>query len=68
MNEKRVEPYPEPAMKREKLVLETYNLEEAEKALIRKAIRKHSGNISNAAKELGLTRTSLYRRLEKYGF
>ncbi len=52
----------------EKLVLETYNLEEAEKALIRKAIRKHSGNISNAAKELGLTRTSLYRRLEKYGF
>jgi DNA-binding NtrC family response regulator len=52
----------------EKLVLETYNLEEAEKALIRKAIRKHGGNISNAAKELGLTRTSLYRRLEKYGF
>jgi DNA-binding NtrC family response regulator len=52
----------------ETLVLETYNLEEAEKALIRKAIRKHGGNISNAAKELGLTRTSLYRRLEKYGF
>jgi two-component system response regulator HydG len=55
-------------IKEEKLVLANYNLEEAEKALIRKAIRKHGGNISNAAKELGLTRTSLYRRLEKYGF
>jgi transcriptional regulator of acetoin/glycerol metabolism len=30
-------------------------------------IDKHGGNISKAAKELGLTRASLYRRLEKYG-
>ncbi|MCF6352879.1 MAG: hypothetical protein L3J06_07700, partial [Cyclobacteriaceae bacterium] len=30
-------------------------------------LEKHNGNISKAAKELGLTRASLYRRLEKYG-
>ncbi|OGG54328.1 MAG: sigma-54-dependent Fis family transcriptional regulator [Candidatus Handelsmanbacteria bacterium RIFCSPLOWO2_12_FULL_64_10] len=51
----------------EGLMLERYNLEEVEKAVIRKAIRKHEGNLSQVAKELGLTRTSLYRRLEKYG-
>jgi two-component system response regulator HydG len=42
-------------------------LEEVEKATIRKAISKHGGNISEAARELGLTRAALYRRLEKYG-
>jgi two-component system, NtrC family, response regulator HydG len=46
---------------------ETYNLEETERLLIRKVIEKHGGNISKAAKELGLTRASLYRRIEKYG-
>ncbi len=44
-----------------------FNLEEIEKNVIQKAINKHSGNISKAAKELGLTRASLYRRLEKHG-
>lgn len=44
-----------------------YNLDEIEKAAIRKVISKHGGNISHAAKELGLTRAALYRRLEKYG-
>jgi DNA-binding NtrC family response regulator len=42
------------------------NLEEMEKYLIEKAIQKHSGNISKAAKDLGLTRAALYRRMEKY--
>lgn len=42
-------------------------LEETEKNLVRKVIDKHGGNISKAAKELGLTRASLYRRIEKYG-
>jgi DNA-binding NtrC family response regulator len=42
------------------------NLEETEKMLIRKVIDKYKGNISKAAKELGLTRASLYRRIEKY--
>lgn len=42
------------------------NLEETEKMLIRKVVDKHGGNISRAAKELGLTRASLYRSMEKY--
>jgi two-component system, NtrC family, response regulator HydG len=42
------------------------NLEATEKMLIRKVIDKHGGNISKAAKELGITRASLYRRIEKY--
>lgn len=42
------------------------NLEESEKLLISQAIEKHKGNISKAAKDLGLTRAALYRRLEKY--
>lgn len=43
------------------------NLDEVEKMLVRKVIDKHGGNISRAAKELGLTRASLYRRIEKHG-
>ena len=46
---------------------ENMNLEEVEKMLIRKVVDKHGGNISRASKELGLTRASLYRRIEKYG-
>jgi two-component system response regulator HydG len=44
-----------------------YNLENVEKIVIQKAITKYSGNISQAAKALGLTRASLYRRMEKHG-
>lgn len=44
-----------------------YNLENVEKIVIQKAIVKYSGNISQAAKALGLTRASLYRRMEKHG-
>lgn len=47
--------------------VDNFNLDEVEKNVITKAINKHSGNISKAAKELGLTRASLYRRLEKHG-
>ncbi|HSB92842.1 MAG TPA: sigma-54 dependent transcriptional regulator [Flavitalea sp.] len=42
------------------------NLSAVEKNTILKVIEKHHGNISKAAKELGLTRTALYRRLNKY--
>lgn len=45
---------------------EQSNLSEVEKATILKVIEKNSGNISKAAKELGITRTALYRRLSKY--
>jgi transcriptional regulator with PAS, ATPase and Fis domain len=45
----------------------TLNLDDMERNTIQRAIDKNGGNISKAAKELGLTRASLYRRLEKYG-
>jgi two-component system response regulator HydG len=45
----------------------TLNLDEVEKSAIAKALQMHNGNISKAADELGLTRASLYRRMEKYG-
>jgi two-component system, NtrC family, response regulator HydG len=41
-------------------------LSNLEKNTILKVIEKHSGNISKAARELGITRTALYRRLSKY--
>lgn len=47
--------------------MEAFNIEEMERILIRKAIQKYNGNITKAANELGLTRSSLYRRMEKYG-
>jgi DNA-binding NtrC family response regulator len=49
------------------MALNNYHLNEAEKTLIIKAVSKHDGNLTKAAKELGITRTALYRRLEKYG-
>jgi len=56
-----------PESKEASLTFDKLNLDDVEKAVIQKVIAKHSGNISKAARELGLTRTSLYRRLEKYG-
>ncbi|MEY2885025.1 MAG: hypothetical protein RL490_2749 [Pseudomonadota bacterium] len=43
------------------------NLERTERRIIERALQKHAWNISNAASELGLTRASLYRRMEKHG-
>jgi DNA-binding NtrC family response regulator len=51
----------------ENIAFDNYNLEDVEKTIIQKALTKHTGNVTHAAKELGLTRTSLYRRMEKYG-
>ena len=42
-------------------------LETIEKNAILKVLEKNSGNVSKSAKELGITRTALYRRLNKYG-
>jgi DNA-binding NtrC family response regulator len=47
--------------------LEELSLEEVESLLIRKAIDRYGGNISQAAEALGLSRSALYRRLQKYG-
>jgi DNA-binding NtrC family response regulator len=46
---------------------EDMTLEDAENLLVRKALERHSGNVSDAARALGLSRSALYRRLEKYG-
>ena len=48
------------------LKLKTTNLDAVEKNTILKVIEKNKGNISKSAKELGITRTALYRRLNKY--
>ncbi|GHA54066.1 sigma-54-dependent transcriptional regulator [Pontibacter akesuensis] len=44
-----------------------YTLDTLEKMMVQKALVKHSGNITHAAKDLGITRTALYRRIEKHG-
>src|SRR6478735_2663364 len=46
--------------------LDDYKLSTIEKNTILHVIEKHNGNITKAARELGLTRTALYRRLSKY--
>ncbi len=46
--------------------LSSFNLDDVEKQIIVKVLKQFQGNISQAAQELGITRTSLYRRMEKY--
>ncbi len=43
-------------------------LEQVERHMIAKALEQHQGNITRVAKALGLSRTALYRRLERHGF
>jgi DNA-binding NtrC family response regulator len=47
--------------------LEEMSLEEVECLLIRKALARYDGNVSRAAEALGLSRSALYRRLQRYG-
>lgn len=47
--------------------LEQMRLDEAEVLLLRRALERNPGNLQRAAEELGITRQSLYRRLEKHG-
>ncbi len=56
-----------PMMDEPRPAREDLNLERAEKQMIERALKSHSYNISLAAQELGLTRASLYRRMEKHG-
>ncbi len=46
--------------------LQSLNVEEIEKEAIRAAILKNNGNLSHAARELGMGRTTLYRKMERY--
>jgi DNA-binding NtrC family response regulator len=47
--------------------LEDMSLEDAERTLIQSALARHDGNVSRAAESLGLSRSALYRRLNRYG-
>ena len=47
--------------------LEEMSIEEVECFLIKKALQRNDGNVSHAAKVLGLSRSALYRRLQRYG-
>jgi len=49
------------------VALEEMSLEDAERLLIRKALERFEGNVSQAAEALGLSRSALYRRLERHG-
>ena len=53
--------------KEEELRMNDYNLDMLEKWAVQKCLEKHGGNITNASKELGLTRGAMYRRISKYG-
>ena len=47
--------------------LDDMSLEEVEAFLIKKALARYDGNVSRAAEALGLSRSALYRRLQRYG-
>lgn len=47
--------------------LDDMSLEEVEAFLIKKALARYNGNVSHAANALGLSRSALYRRLQRYG-
>jgi DNA-binding NtrC family response regulator len=57
----------EPAAAAAPARLEELPLEEVERALIEKALARYGGSVSQAANALGLSRSALYRRLEKHG-
>ena len=47
--------------------LEEMSLDDAERALLRSALRRHLGSVEEAARALGLSRSAMYRRMEKLG-
>jgi DNA-binding NtrC family response regulator len=59
--------FSESAGKAGDLDLDDLKLDAVEHQVVRKVLAKHAGNVSRAARELGITRASLYRRMEKYG-
>lgn len=48
------------------IIVETFHIEELEKELIIKTLKKYNGNITEASKEMGISRQALYRRIEKF--
>jgi DNA-binding NtrC family response regulator len=62
LNAERRVPAPAPAVGEAALDLDTL-----ERDTIARALAQHNGNVSRAAQALGLTRASLYRRMQKHG-
>ncbi len=58
---------PQKKSKTSEFEFDTFNLDEIEKRIIKMVMDKTHGNVTIAAKQMGLTRTSLYRRIEKHG-
>ncbi len=56
----------ERSIKPNRLETTSLNLDDVEKKTILTVLEKHKGNVSKSAKELGITRAALYRRLDKY--
>lgn len=48
------------------IVVESFHIENLEKQLIIKTLKKYNGNITEASKEMGISRQALYRRIEKF--
>jgi transcriptional regulator of acetoin/glycerol metabolism len=47
--------------------IEDMSLDDVERFLIKKALEKNDGNVTEAARVLGLSRSAMYRRLQKHG-
>jgi transcriptional regulator of acetoin/glycerol metabolism len=47
---------------------ESLRLDSLERAAVERSLARHKGNISSAARELGISRAALYRRMAKHGF
>ena len=60
-------PFAEEVKEAEDAAGEPSRLDQVEKDTIARTLKRHNNNVSRAAQALGLTRTSLYRRMEKYG-
>jgi len=58
--------FPDLKMTTSEIALEDFKLEDMEKMIILKALKNSKGNISKAARLLGLSRAALYRRMERY--
>ena len=56
-----------PAANPARAVESALNLQVSERSLVAAALKRHSFNVSHAARELGLTRPALYRRMAKHG-
>jgi len=58
---------PDPATGDAALELDSMTIDQAEAHLVRRAMERHDGNLQRAADALGVTRQTLYRRMEKHG-